>query len=216
MCKGTKMWTVFRRFRSDKCSRTKQRLSAYIDLCLSPQELSEVESHLAACRACQKELESLQATAAMLGQLPQVSPPRSFRIAQKEPSGRWAALPVLRLATAAAAVLLVMAFTADIVNLFETGPSPLGQENDNSSYSVSPENSRDSTSLGGENETEQWQIYSDNEEELGLGSEEELKATEAAWIHPLEYSLAGLVIVLGGVSSALWLKSKGRRQKGKA
>lgn len=210
------MWTVFRRFRKDNCSRIRQRLSAYIDVYLSPQELNEVESHLAACPDCQKELESLQATAAMLRQLPQVSPPRSFRIAQEEPSRRWAALPVLRLATAAAAVLLVMAFTADLVNLFETGPSSLGQENDNSSYSVSPDNSRDATSLGGENETNQSQIWSDNEEELGPGSEEELKATEAAWVHPLEYSLAGLVIVLGGVTSALWLKSKGKWQKGKA
>jgi hypothetical protein len=210
------MWTVFRRFRSDKCSRTKQRLSAYIDLCLSPQELNEVESHLAACPDCQKELESLQATAAVLRQLPQVSPPRSFRIAQEERSGRWTALPVLRLATAAAAVLLVMAFTADLVNLFETGPSSLGQEDDTSYYSWSTDNSRDSTSLGVENETNQFQVYSDNKRALAVVQGEEFKATEAAWVRPLEYSLAGVFVVLGGVTSALWLKSKSKWQKGKA
>lgn len=187
-----------------------------MDLCLSPRELSEVESHLAACPDCQKELESLQATAAMLGQLPQVSPPRSFRIAQEEPSGRWAALPVLRLATAAAAVLLIMAFSLDLANVFEMAPPSLDQEDDASSYYWSSDNSRDATSLFGENEPDKSQVPSDNEQGLGPGSQEELKATEAAWIHPLEYSLAGLVIVLGGASSAVWLKSKGKRQKGKA
>jgi hypothetical protein len=210
------MWTVFRRFRRDKCSKTKQRLSAYVDGYLSPQELNEVESHLAACPDCEKELESLQATAAILRQLPQVSPPRSFRIAQEEPSVRWTALPVLRLATAALAVLLIMAFAADMANVFETGPSSLGQEDDASAYNVSPDNSRDPTSLGGENETDQSMISSDNEEEPGPGSQEDLKATEAVWVRPLEYGLAGVVIVMGGVTSAIWLKSKRRGQKGKA
>ncbi len=202
------MWTVFGRFRRDNCSKTKQRLSAYMDRRLSPQALDEVESHLVACHSCQKELESLQTTVALLHQLPEMLPLRSFRIAQVEPSRRRTAMPLLRLATAAAAVLLVMAFTADLTNLFATSPSSIGQEGRTF-------DGKDTESPTGENQTNSGQITSDNEGELGPGSEEHLDATEAGWVRPLEYSLAGLVIILGGVTSGLWLKSKGSEKQRK-
>src|SRR4030042_2226814 len=197
------MWTVFGRFKRDNCSKTKLRLSAYMDQRLSPQALDEVESHLVACHSCQKELGSLQTTVALLHRLPEMLPLRSFRIAQVEPSSRRTAMPLLRLATAATAVLLVMAFTADLTNLFATSPSSIGQDWGDSA-------GRDTTSPTVENQTNSGQITSDNEGDLGPGSEEHLDATEAGWGRPLEYSLAGLGILLGGVASGLWLKSKSK------
>ena len=211
------MWKVLARFKKDGCSRTKQRLSAYVDRRLSPQALDEVELHLAGCHGCQEELHSLQTTVALLHQLPEVLPSRSFRIAQVEPSSRRTAVPLLRLATAATAILLIMAFTADLTNLFATSPSSLGQEGgpSSTSYWRDPDG-KDAESSTAENQTDSGQISADNGGEFGPGSEEDLQATEAGWVRPLEYSLAGLLIILGGVTSGLWLKSKSCEKQGRS
>lgn len=200
------MWTVFRRFKRDDCCRTEQRLSAYIDRRLTPQELHEVELHLTACHSCEKELQALQTTVDLLRQLPQVSPSRSFRIAQPQPSRRWAPLPALRLATAAAAMLLIMAFTADLVNLFDSSLSPVGEKAGTFSYT----DNRSATSMEGDNQTDFTGLSPNDGQELNPPSDELLKATEAGWVHPLEYGLAGAVFVLGGITAWLWLKPRRR------
>ena len=207
------MWAALGIFRKDNCSKTKPKLSAYMDRRLNPQELAEVERHLANCHSCQKELDCLETTVALLHRLPQVLPSRSFRIAQVEPSSRRTAVPLLRLATAAAAVMLVMAFTADLTNLFPTSPSSLDQEGGPSATSYWRDiDGKDAESPTAENQTDSGQISSDNASD-GPGSEEDLEATEAGWVRPLEYGLAGLVILLGGVTSGLWLKSKGSEKQ---
>jgi len=55
-------------------------LSAYIDGRLTTRERSRLERHLASCRDCTADLESLRQTKALLGQLPQMMAPRSFKL----------------------------------------------------------------------------------------------------------------------------------------
>jgi hypothetical protein len=199
------MWKITARFRKDDCASTKQRLSAYIDRRLSPQELHLVELHLADCRNCQNQLHALQATVDLLHRLPQVSAPRSFRIAQPEPACRWTPVPVLRLATVGAAMLLILAFSADMVDLFDTPLSPVGQEGTNFSY-----NDNRSTAMEGVNGAGAGILSPSDGQEPDLPSDGALGSTEAGWVRPVEYGLAGLVVVLGGITAWLWLRPKRR------
>lgn len=199
------MWRITARFRKDVCGGTRQLLSAYLDRQLSPGDLRRVELHLADCHGCREELRSLESTVALLHRLPQVSPSRSFRIARTEPSRRWTPVPALRLATVGAAMLLILAFTADMVNFFDTPLSPVGQEDINFSY-----NDNRSTAMEGDNKADAGTLTPGDGQEPGLPSDGALGSTEAAWVRPLEYGLASLVVVLGGISTWLWLKSKRR------
>jgi len=199
------MWTFIRRSRSDACSRTEQQLSAYIDQRLNPRELHQVDLHLADCQGCERQLQSLQATVDLLHQLPQASAPRSFRIAQPEPARRWTPVPVLRLATAAAAMLLIMAFTADLTNLFDTSPSPLDQQAGTYSYTDNR-----SAAIEGDNLTRFWGSPPNDSQQLNPPSAELPETAEAGWVRPLVYGLAVVVVVLGSISVWLWLKPKRR------
>lgn len=199
------MRKITARFRKDDCASTKQRLSAYIDRRLSPQELHLVELHLADCRNCQNQLHALQATVDLLHRLPQVSAPRSFRIAQPEPARRWTPVPVLRLATVGAAMLLILAFTADMVNLFDASLSPADQKADIYSY-----NDNRSAAMEGDNGADAGILSPSDGQEPDLPSDGALGPTEAGWVRPLEYGLAGLVVVLGGVTAWLWLRPRRR------
>lgn len=199
------MWRLFGRFKRTNFDKTAEMLSAYIDRRLDTQERIRLEQHLQTCQHCQNELDSFRATVGLLHQVPQASPSHSFRVAQAEPVPRWTALPVLRLATAAAAVLLVLAFTADLTNLFETTPPSTFQGGSSSSRSSDNEaNSSDSYSSdkavqgGGVN----------GGGELGISVGE-----EGRWLRPLEYSLSGTVVVLGGVTIIIWQKSRRERAK---
>jgi hypothetical protein len=53
-------------------------VSAFIDRDLHPDDVSEVELHLAACPACQREVLEIHATVLLLSGLPQYMPRRSF------------------------------------------------------------------------------------------------------------------------------------------
>jgi hypothetical protein len=199
------MWRILAGFRRDDCSRTRQRLSAYLDRRLSPEDLRRVEMHLAMCHGCQEELRSLEATVALLHRLPQASPSRSFRIPRTEPSRRWAPVPALRLATVGAAMLLIMAFTADLTNFFDVSPSPIGWKQD-TSYSVDNR----STAMEGVNGAGAGILSPSDGQEPDLPSDGALGSTEAGWVRPVEYGLAGLVVVLGGITAWLWLRPKRR------
>ncbi len=103
-------------------------LSAYADgAYLSASERVEIERHLAACDVCRDELESLRAVSRLLAELPEPDLPRSFRLspqdldqsapeqpAQMQP---WILRyqPVFRYASVAAALLLAVIVTIDLL-----------------------------------------------------------------------------------------------------
>jgi len=96
-----------------------ERLSAYLDGELAPQERSVVERHLAGCPDCQWNLETLRQTVQWTRQLPTVPVPRVFTIplpAQPQPTPRWRwSLPLLQGATALVALLLVFVVAGDLL-----------------------------------------------------------------------------------------------------
>lgn len=96
------------------------RLSAYLDGELAPQEQDAVERHLATCQACQWDLDTLQATVQWTSELPTVPLPRVFTIpAPTQPERtirrRWSFVPVLQGATALVALLLFFAVAGDLL-----------------------------------------------------------------------------------------------------
>ncbi|MBI4311705.1 MAG: zf-HC2 domain-containing protein, partial [Chloroflexi bacterium] len=95
-----------------------ERLSEYVDGRLTPQARRQVETHLARCEACRKELEALQSTVALLRRVPQATPPRSFTLqaapSRVAPRGLLAYQGMLRFATAAAAALFIVVVAGDL------------------------------------------------------------------------------------------------------
>lgn len=113
---------MFRLSKKPQCRRIKGLLSEYIDNRLDGKKKALVEQHLMSCDACSKELESLRLTVQLLHRVPQAPLPRSFTITLPEPkreavlgpsSLRW-----LRLATAAAAIVLLVLLVGDFLNIF--------------------------------------------------------------------------------------------------
>ncbi len=100
-----------------------ETLSAYVDGRLDAADRGVASAHLGGCDDCRRELAELRATVLLLRGLPQYAPRRSFQLgAEHAPAGgasRWArflpALPALRAATVAVAVLLVVVTTGDLV-----------------------------------------------------------------------------------------------------
>jgi anti-sigma factor RsiW len=96
------------------------RLSAYLDGELAPQEQDAVERHLATCQACKWDLDTLRATVQWTSELPTVPLPRVFTIpAPAQPERvvqrRWSFVPVLQGATALVALLLFFAVAGDFL-----------------------------------------------------------------------------------------------------
>ena len=99
-------------------AKLRELLSAYIDGEVSGSESLRVERHLASCEECQAELTTLRSTVGLLRQLPELAVPRSFALREapqrrRAPTMVWTA----RLATSAAAVLLVALLLGDVVGL---------------------------------------------------------------------------------------------------
>jgi hypothetical protein len=113
---------MFNWFRKEKCGATHQMLSAYIDGQLDSQEQELVESHIETCHVCQAKLDSLRQTVGLLHRMPVVHPTRSFAVTEVSPALRKATFTGLRIATAAAALLLVLIFSGDILHTFDTPP----------------------------------------------------------------------------------------------
>lgn len=110
-------------------------LSAYLDDEVTTRERDLVENHLVTCEACNLELESLSWTVNLLGQLPQVPPPRTFYIteAMLEPDispiqpwwdlRRWLSVPWTPVSAALAAMLLFVIITQSTsLNLLPAAP----------------------------------------------------------------------------------------------
>ena len=97
------------------------RLSAYVDGELAVAERGRVETHLAGCEDCRADLRALRWTKRLLQQVPQVKIPRSFVIREadvtaRRPARRRMSLLVTQWATAAVALLLIVAVGGDLLS----------------------------------------------------------------------------------------------------
>ncbi|MBI2908297.1 MAG: zf-HC2 domain-containing protein [Chloroflexi bacterium] len=111
-------------FRKNQCEATREQLSVYLDGRLSPEEQQLVERHLASCERCRQELSQLRATVDLLHGLPRALPRRSFTLSEelarlRHPVTWWQ--PVLRSATAVAAILLSMVLIGDFLQVSAPG-----------------------------------------------------------------------------------------------
>ena len=113
-------------------------LTAYLDDApdLTPAARASVEAHLAGCVACRAALRDLEATVALLRDLPQLAPRRSFALTpelvegtarpRREPVGagsrRFAWVWPVRWASALATLLFAI-----VVGLDASGPAPASQ-----------------------------------------------------------------------------------------
>jgi predicted anti-sigma-YlaC factor YlaD len=108
-----------------------ERLSAYLDGELLPQEQAAVEHHLATCQACQWDLDTVRQTVQWTRELPTLTVPRVFTIpAPAEPERaarrRWRFVPVMQGATALIALLLFFVVASDflLVGSFRQAGAP--------------------------------------------------------------------------------------------
>lgn len=99
------------------CERMQTRLLEFLDGRLKPNELPEVEKHLAACASCRLRVEEFRAVSGLLDELPMIEPSPAFdarvraRVAAEPPArhGFWAFLHFSpRIAFAASALLLAI------------------------------------------------------------------------------------------------------------
>lgn len=104
-----------------KHNRLRTLLSAYIDGEVGEAESKRVEEHLAGCRECVLELESLRATVGLLRELPELAVPRSYVLTEASAPLRVAyrLIPAAGLATSAAALLLVALLVGDVTDAFK-------------------------------------------------------------------------------------------------
>lgn len=117
---------------------TAEEQSAYLSSDLSASERTRLSTHLASCAACEREIAQLRSTIALLGSLPSHRPRRSFQLTEDQvrTSTPWwerlgfrlmPALPALRTATVAAALLLVAVSVGDIL-WDRSGTTPVVRE----------------------------------------------------------------------------------------
>jgi anti-sigma factor RsiW len=97
-----------------------ERLSAYLDGELSPQERMALDRHLARCQDCRWNLKTMRQTVQWTRELPAVPVPRVFTIpapaqAIRAPRPRRAPVPLLQGATALVALLLVFVVAGDVM-----------------------------------------------------------------------------------------------------
>lgn len=111
-------------FRNRACSRTRQRMSEYVDSLLSPSEARAVEGHLAQCEDCRAYFESLQAVVVSLRQLPSVAAPRSFALARQPSPQPLRLFTPLRAATAALAILFLLVVAGRYVGFGQLATAP--------------------------------------------------------------------------------------------
>ena len=129
------MGTVIGFLGSRRHGRLRELLSSYIDGQVDNSEASRVELHLGQCEDCRVELESLRATVGLLQSLPELELPRSFelseaavRVATREPAKVEFAPSIVwttRLATSAAAALVVILFVGDVTGIVKQTETPV-------------------------------------------------------------------------------------------
>ncbi len=179
---------LFRKPKSVSCSDAKRDLSAFIDHQLSPKGQAAVQLHLSACSECQEDLRSLEATVALLRRLPRASPVRPVAVPATRPLRLRRAVASLGMATAAVSLLLVLAFAADLANVFQTTQYPAGD-----SYGE----------IGGRSTFGSSPTDEPNQDEGTTPI-----STESDWVRPLEFGLLGASAVLGSVTYVLWRRRR--------
>jgi hypothetical protein len=101
----------------DISSQVIQMLSEYLDGTLSTKERIQIEERLRSAPELQKELEELRRTRILLRHLPQKRAPRNFFITPamlpQKPARQL--FPIFRLASALAAILMVLVFAGDFL-----------------------------------------------------------------------------------------------------
>jgi anti-sigma factor RsiW len=118
-------------------------LNALIDDVATGQEREVVERHTATCDTCRQRLDELRAVKAVLGNLQEVAPPRSFRLTEDQarkptsipaaqPSAIIRLLPIVR--TLSVAAILAVMVLGGVVAL---GPSDQSLTNETDNASVS-------------------------------------------------------------------------------
>ncbi len=93
-----------------------ERLSDYMDGRLRREERGRLEHHLATCRSCQTQLDSLRWTVSLLNRAPKPALPRSFVLPVRKPASRpsWG-LVALQFATAVATLCLFSLVGIDLI-----------------------------------------------------------------------------------------------------
>jgi anti-sigma factor RsiW len=93
-------------------------LSAYLDNQVAAAERDRIEGHLRACETCQRELDTLRQTVAMLRAMPRVPVPRAFTLSEvqvgiRRPAARpaWYGGALRGLAAVTAMVLVALVAT---------------------------------------------------------------------------------------------------------
>ncbi len=184
---------LFGRFRNASCSEAKRSMSEHIDGRLDPDRKAALDQHLGICPQCRQELHSLEATVAVLRRLPEVAPSRSIAVPAATPQRARKAVVSFGMATAAVCLVLVLAFAADLANVFQT--TTYLQQDDTSDDGIGR---RSTSELNG----------SSNNDPDQYGGTAQL-STESHWVRPLEFGLIGATVVLGGVTYLVW--RRGRR-----
>ncbi len=97
------------KFWEDEHKRTIALLSEYLDNSIRPEEKGQVAQHLQGCEECRVELSTLTLARGLLRIVPEVEPPRSFKLAQPiEVAKAQSYFRGMALATAASFLLLVV------------------------------------------------------------------------------------------------------------
>lgn len=187
-----KIWPI-RKTGTLACADAKRHLSAFLDCQLSLKKQAAVQRHVDTCQECRDELRSLEATVAVLRQLPEAVPVRPIALPEFKPSRAHRAVPALGMVTVMVGLLLVFTFTADLTNLFQTTQTT-PEISDNSDSEIAK---RRTLYLNGSSTTG----------EPDQHGESAPLSTESAWLRPLEYSLVGTVVALGGITFVLWRRS---------
>lgn len=187
--------------KKSECQQLRGMLSPYIDGELSSPEKARVERHIEGCGACRRELEMLRVTVGLLQRAPVVAAPRSFTIAATAPRRRPVAWGALRAATAVAVLVLAFVFIGDALNFLGAGPveDKSVRQGVATTETPVPEPAGGLLGEGGEN---------------GDGLLAADHGDAARSLRAVEFSLAGVVMVLGGATAVVWLRL--RREQGVA
>lgn len=121
------MFDFFRNFGKSAAEKRQERVNAFLDGELSPQEARRFEAELDQDPDLRTELAELRQIKRSLQQLPQVRAPRNYTLdpavygtPAPEPASHW--LPALRVATALTAFFFILTVALDVFTVSERAP----------------------------------------------------------------------------------------------
>ena len=208
-------------------------ISEYLDQRLSSKENERVESHLQTCDICREECESLRDTVSLLSHTPVIAVRRSFTVAEVRPIP-YSFFGTLRTATVVMAAMLVMLFAGDVTNVIPGAlPEPAQLTTTETSPSFPPEDgvivkvnnagipTPEGSLSGGKivpppkvgeegPAPESTSIGDTGPSDIVLEAPPAIPPAEEGlwWLHPLEFSLLGVVVIMGGVTLFIWRKRR--------